>query len=207
MPSDLVSQTAQGAVLSMTSNVLAQFITAYKNETSFGLSLEPILEFAIFSVISNPPNIVWQTFLEDMYPTNVPVREPAGAETEKAIANGKANGKPTFTSTAVKTELSKRNLLIKFALDQTIGAVVNTLLFLTFMGYMNALNNHTPVLLGAQEAIMTEIKSKFFPMIKDGYKFWPFVSLVSFLWVPVERRVVFGCLVGVGWGVYLSLMV
>lgn len=43
-------------------------------------------------------------------------------------------------------------------------------------------------------------------MTKAGWKLWPLVSLVNFTMVPVEKRVVVGSLVGVGWGVYLSLM-
>lgn len=38
-----------------------------------------------------------------------------------------------------------------------------------------------------------------------GYKLWPVVSLLSFTVVPVGSRVVFGSVVGVGWGVFLCL--
>ena len=38
-----------------------------------------------------------------------------------------------------------------------------------------------------------------------GYKLWPLVSLLNFTVVPVERRVVVGSLVGLGWGVFLAL--
>jgi hypothetical protein len=34
MPSAMVSQTVQGAVLSVTSNILAQILTSYKDEVS-----------------------------------------------------------------------------------------------------------------------------------------------------------------------------
>lgn len=40
-----------------------------------------------------------------------------------------------------------------------------------------------------------------------GYKVWPLVSLLNFTVVPVEKRVVVGSLVGLGWGVYLALRV
>jgi len=43
------------------------------------------------------------------------------------------------------------------------------------------------------------------PLMKAGYKLWPIVSLLSFTVVPVQQRVVFGSLVGVGWGIFLSL--
>ena len=38
-----------------------------------------------------------------------------------------------------------------------------------------------------------------------GYKLWPLVSILNFSVVPVERRVVVGSLVGLGWGVFLAL--
>lgn len=43
-------------------------------------------------------------------------------------------------------------------------------------------------------------------MMKAGLKLWPLVSLLNFTVVPVERRILVGSLVGVGWGIYLSLI-
>jgi hypothetical protein len=39
-----------------------------------------------------------------------------------------------------------------------------------------------------------------------GQKLWPLVSIISLTLVPVEKRMVFGSTVGVGWGIFLSLM-
>jgi hypothetical protein len=159
-------------------------------QTPFSLNIAPVIKFAIFSIISNPPNIIWQTFLEDHFPTNVP---------NTAL---KANDEKS--SKAPATQTSKRNILIKFLLDQTIGAVVNTLMFLAYMAYINASQQ------GKQDAwgaVTKDCRDKTWPMMKDGYKFWPAISLISFVWIPVDKRVVFGCSVGVIWGIYLSLMV
>ncbi|KAE8845876.1 hypothetical protein CFE70_003664 [Pyrenophora teres f. teres 0-1] len=68
----MISQTLQGAVLSITSNVLAQAISSYQDSTPFALNYNQVLQFALFSILSNPPNIIWQGFLEDQFPTNVP---------------------------------------------------------------------------------------------------------------------------------------
>lgn len=189
----MVSQTAQGAVLSVTSNLIAQVISSYKDNTPLSLNFTQTLKFALFSIISNPPNIVWQSFLEDLFPTNVPAPPPPRDE--------KAKSKPAKEP---QTQMSKTNVLIKFILDQTFGAVLNTLMFLVFMGYVNASPTAKQ---GPWDAVAHEVKEKFYPMIMDGYKFWPGVSLVSFLWIPVDKRIVFGCSVGVIWGIYLSLMV
>ena len=43
------------------------------------------------------------------------------------------------------------------------------------------------------------------PVMKAGYKLWPAVNLVQHLFIPVERKMVVGSLVGMGWGVYLAL--
>lgn len=100
--------------------------------------------------------------------------------------------------------LNKTNVLIKFLLDQTIGAVVNTLMFLAYMGYINAQGKPG---VNAMDVVTSDCVNKLWPMMKDGYKFWPAISLISFLWVPVDKRIVFGCSVGVVWGIYLSLAV
>ncbi|KAJ8115266.1 hypothetical protein OPT61_g3054 [Boeremia exigua] len=187
----MVSQTLQGAVLSITSNVLAQGLTAYKDSTPFSLNINQVLKFAIFSIVSNPPNILWQGLLEDLFPTNV-------AST--------AHDPDVKTVKPATTEKSKKNILIKFLLDQTIGAVVNTLMFLAFMGYVNGPQQGTLSTQSTWDVIRQDCEQKLWPMIKDGYKFWPAISLISFVWVPVDKRVLFGCSVGVVWGIYLSLM-
>ncbi|KAF2648215.1 hypothetical protein K491DRAFT_613207 [Lophiostoma macrostomum CBS 122681] len=191
MPSPLVFQTVQGTLLSITSNIIAQVLSSYKHDAPLSFNVASIIKFAVFSIISGPPNIIWQGFLEDAYPTNVRTTPPKSE---------KANGKPP----TAKTQMSKANVFIKFLLDQTIGAVVNNLMFLVFMGYMNA----TPAgKQGPWDAVGREIQQKFWPIMMDGMKVWPLFSLVSFLFIPVDKRVVAGCLVGVGWTIYLSLMV
>ena len=39
-----------------------------------------------------------------------------------------------------------------------------------------------------------------------GYKIWPLASIVSFSFVPVERRIVFLSFIGLLWGIYMSLV-
>ena len=160
-------------------------------QTPFALNIAPVVKFAIFSIISNPPNIIWQTFLEDLFPTSVTKATPKSRNEKKPAA-------------AVQSETSKTNVLIKFLLDQSIGALVNTLMFLAYMAYVNTSSQDKQDI---WSAIAKDCSDKTWPMMKDGYKFWPAISLISFVWIPVDKRVVFGCSVGVIWGIYLSLMV
>jgi len=42
-------------------------------------------------------------------------------------------------------------------------------------------------------------------LIFAGQKLWPAVSIISFTLVPLESRTVFGGVVGIFWGIFLSL--
>ena len=75
---------------------------------------------------STPPNIAWQTWLENKFPP------PKQAETK---ADGKDSGKKAQVS-EVKQQGTNWNLWIKFILDQTIGALFNTVLFLVATGFL-----------------------------------------------------------------------
>ena len=44
------------------------------------------------------------------------------------------------------------------------------------------------------------------PLIVSSYKIWPVASMVNFVFVPVERRIVFLSCVAVVWNIYLSLI-
>jgi hypothetical protein len=39
-----------------------------------------------------------------------------------------------------------------------------------------------------------------------GYKIWPIASIVSFSFVPAEKRIVFLGSIGFLWGIYMSLV-
>jgi hypothetical protein len=153
------------------------------------------MKFALFSIINNPPNILWQNFLEDSFPTNVTRKAPNPLY--------KRDEKPRARDVQ-ESYMSKTNVFIKFLLDMTIGAALNNILFLGFMAYWNA-----PV--GGKGSAMAfvqrDVGEKFWPLLLDGFKLWPLVSLVNFLFVPVDKRVLVGCLVGVGWNIYLSMLV
>lgn len=73
--------------------------------------------FVLFTAITTPPNIRFQKMLEDNFPSTRPA----------AAAKGKKK-KTTAES------LDATNTLIKFVLDQTISASLNTAGFLIIMG-------------------------------------------------------------------------
>jgi protein Mpv17 len=42
--------------------------------------------------------------------------------------------------------------------------------------------------------------------MQAGWKLWPAVSILNFTVVPVQHRILVGSVVGLFWGIFLSLM-
>ncbi len=122
----------------------------------------------------------------------------------------------------MEPKLNVRNTITKALLDQSIGAVVNTLLFSLFVGSIQAAMSHRPAahqslaFLASGKAIdygrvdwadlVSKTKVDFWSMIVAGWRFWPFVSLINFTFVKtVEMRNLVGGLAGLAWGVYVSM--
>ncbi|RDA91226.1 hypothetical protein CP533_3400 [Ophiocordyceps camponoti-saundersi (nom. inval.)] len=198
-PRPLVTATVQAALLGALSNVLAQLLAGRggAEESTKSIDWIPVLQFLLFSIVSTPPNFLWQEFLETSYPAHP----------------RKNNG-----------SLSVTNTLIKFALDQTVGALVNTLLFSIFIHALQDAMAHAPhvdslpaavahlfspgavdVTRVDARAVLDAARADFWPVVVTGVKFWPVVSLVNFSFVEtVATRNLVGALAGVVWGIYMS---
>ncbi|KAM0190336.1 hypothetical protein ACHAPA_000308 [Fusarium lateritium] len=207
----VVMATIQSAALGGIANILAQVITAYRAGTDVVIDWVPVFQFLLFNVICTPPNFYWQDFLESAFPAH-----PAESPKAKKVKGAK------------KTEpkLSVRNTLIKFTLDQTVGAAVNTLLFSTYVHALRTAIHPVPVITSLPKAISywaapgtlnfdrvdwatvwEAAKTDFAPLIYAGWKLWPAVSIVNFAAVKtVEGRNLVGSLAGVVWGIYMSLV-
>jgi len=173
MHSSLVNSTLQAAGLAALSNFLAQGLKAYKSGKPFVLDIVPIIHFVLFNFLSCPPNVLWQEYLEEQFPAYT------------ADFDG-------------KKRLSKTNTAKKFVLDQTLGATVNTLLFIAVMSAFKGKDG---------KAIIRDCQRGFWPLAISGLKLWPMVSLLNLTIVPVNRRVIVGSLVGLFWGIYVSLII
>ncbi|KAF4549940.1 Mpv17/PMP22-like protein 4 [Elsinoe fawcettii] len=183
----IIKSTLQAVTLSAISNILAQAITSYQTNTPFHLDPAPLTRFIIFSLLSCPPNVLWQSYLETRFPGYEPTPFPS--------ANGPPKPRPPPPG---KKKLNKTNTAIKWVLDQTFGAVLNTA---AFVGGMLLLRGERDwAVIG--EAVRTET----WPLMVAGQKLWPLFSVVSFTLIPLEYRTLAGGIVGTGWGVYLSLV-
>jgi protein Mpv17 len=167
----------------------------------------------LFSIVSTPPNCLWQQFLEETFPGTKQV----------AVSKEKDEGKAPK-----KQSLNVGNTLIKFVLDQSLGAAFNTYIFIVFMKGVNGGDlsqildackqvcpkfSHFVESISCEAAIfqwegqmsLTKVQDAF-PLWIAGLKVWPLVSLLNFTIMPVESRVLFASAVGVLWGIYLSLL-
>ncbi|QUC18102.1 uncharacterized protein UV8b_02343 [Ustilaginoidea virens] len=210
--SPIFSATLQAALLGATSNILAQLIEAYRKQAALRVDWIPVFQFLLFSIISTPPNFIWQDFLESTFPA----RRRRHAAKSPPEAGGDAERAP----------LDKRNTLVKFALDQTVGAVFNTLLFSIYIHSIHLAMPHAPRITsftkatgywlspGAIDFSAVDMKvvldaafAEFWTIVLAGVKLWPAVSLVNYTLVKtVEGRNLVGCVAGLGWGVYMSMI-
>ncbi|CAK3749078.1 hypothetical protein D6C85_07007 [Lecanosticta acicola] len=188
MLSPIVTATLQATAIASASNVLAQYIEQRDHEGPFTLSLPDFLRFVILSLLTAPPNFLWQMFLERTFPGRkaVPVSDPEDAEK----GNTEEEGEKVL-------KLDWKNTMIKWFVDCiSMGALLNTTAFLILMGLMKG---------RTWNEIATALRTETFPIIFASYKIWPLASVVNFALIPVEKRIVFLSAVGLGWGIYMSL--
>ncbi|MCJ1443852.1 MAG: hypothetical protein MMC23_004352 [Stictis urceolatum] len=187
--------TLQSCILSATSTIIAQLLRAYRSSSKplstgynpLGLQWAPILQFLFIALLTTPPNFLWQQFLEARFPGY-----PASKDKQKLKVDDDGKG------VTVEQKLDVKNTAIKFALDQSIGAWLNTA---AFVGGITLIRG------GSIEDCITSLKLDFWPIQSAGYKLWPAVSLLNFLVIPAERRVVFASAVGLFWNIYMVLRV
>lgn len=214
MPSPIITATIQSTVLAATSNLIAQALGAYKSNEPFVLDWVPLFQFALYAIVSTPPNFLWQELLEQTFPSS-----------GSSSPNGKQQQKQQPKSKDEPGKLSVGNTVAKLALDQTVGAALNTVMFSVFLHSVQAAMAHRPAspadslafLAGGPgraidysavrwDDVWARAAAEFVPLLVASWRLWPLVSLVNFAFVrSVATRNLVGGLAGVGWGVYVSM--
>ncbi|KAL7913511.1 hypothetical protein GGI35DRAFT_212071 [Trichoderma velutinum] len=214
-PSPIIQATLQSSLLAALSNILAQAITAYRNNEAVTIDWVPVFQYVLFAVVSTPPNFLWQDFLESTFPAHPkqPSKQPSDSK------------KSPSSSQPPAPKLSLVNTILKFLLDQTIGAALNTLLFSTFTHSLRQAMVHAPRITSLPSAakywssagavdfnrvdfgvVWAAAKAEFWALMFAAAKLWPAVSLINFTLIKsVQGRNLVGALAGVAWGVYVSL--
>ncbi|THX05183.1 hypothetical protein D6D13_07337 [Aureobasidium pullulans] len=200
MFSPIVSSTLQATAIAAASNVIAQLLEQRsKQQVPTTISAADFLRFVIFTLLTAPPNYLWQHALERVFPGRKPIDSTKTVlphyeirEHDELLGEDVLQQEEEF-----ETKLDWKNTMIKWFVDcMTLGALLNTAAFLILMGIMKG---RSPGEIG------TALRTDTFPIIYASYKIWPLASIVNFALIPVEKRIVFLSAVGLVWGVFLSL--
>jgi protein Mpv17 len=79
----------------------------------------------VYTIVNIPINVFWQEWLEATFPGSKPAPVPTAAADEKKAS------KPVKSDKQVR---DVKNTLIKFAMDQSVGAAFNIPIFLATIG-------------------------------------------------------------------------
>jgi hypothetical protein len=166
-----------------------------------------LIRFIVLHLCTAPPNYKWQELLERVFPARPEANDdpstllPRHRDTEKSSEAGRASEDAKSTPWRPKRsagQLNYRNTCIKWFIDCiTIGALMNTTAFLVIMGLLKG---------QTWEHITNNLRNETLTIIFNGYKLWPIASVISFSFVPVERRILFFSCVGLCWNVYMTLV-
>ncbi|THX70456.1 hypothetical protein D6D04_09907 [Aureobasidium pullulans] len=200
MFSPIVSSTLQATAIAAASNVIAQLLEQRsKQQAPTTISAADFLRFVIFTLLTVPPNYLWQHALERVFPGRKPIDSTKpGLPRYEIREHDELLGEDVLQQEEeIETKLDWKNTMIKWFVDcMTLGALLNTAAFLILMGIMKG---RSPGEIG------TALRTDTFPIIYASYTIWPLASIVNFALIPVEKRIVFLSAVGLVWGVFLSL--
>ncbi|KAL1605239.1 hypothetical protein SLS60_004783 [Paraconiothyrium brasiliense] len=189
-------------VLSLTigcaSNIIAQRLKAYMEDVPFAFDYTLFYQLTAMGLITTPINYYWQKWLEYMFPGEKLVnrtRTSGDAEKGTFIRDDGEDKRATDEEVYVR---SWGNVVKKTIADSmTGGALLNTTMFLVLLGLMQG---KTAAQIGKN------IREEELNIIWNSYKVWPLANMVSFAYVPVERRIVFLSFFGLLWNVYMTLV-
>ncbi|KAF4554532.1 Mpv17 / PMP22-like protein 2 [Elsinoe fawcettii] len=177
---------------------MAQVLGHWSKSEAFTFSFGDFVRFMLLNIIVAPPNFIWQGWLEKTFPARKIVSENRRPSPEQ-IELGEANGfKEKQEEQEVRVDFSWTNTFKKWFVDCiTMGAIMNTVAFLIIMGLMKS---------KTLPEIGQAVRKETIPIIVAGYKIWPIASIISFTFIPVEKRIVFLSFAGFLWGIYMSLV-
>ncbi|PYI30109.1 hypothetical protein BP00DRAFT_346963 [Aspergillus indologenus CBS 114.80] len=193
-PSALTTTFIQSTFLNAIANLLAQLIDQYHRGKPFHLNPTALLQFLLYGLLSVLPNFLWQRRLESRFPGFPAWRRWGWSSALTTTARNTAAS--PVSSPRATNNTGVRNFLAKFLLDQTVGSVMNIVLFVVLINLLKGVG---------VAGCWGLLREDFRPIMMARLKYRPLVSVLMYTVIPVDRRVVFGSACGVIWGVYLSL--
>ncbi|KAF2743058.1 integral membrane protein-like protein [Sporormia fimetaria CBS 119925] len=179
------------------SNLIAQRLKAYKLGIPFAFDGVLFTQFMIMGGIGGPINFHWQLWLERTFPGWKLSTRRGDVKTLDTVELGLVSGSDVKEPEPVRVR-NWWNIFRKWFTDCiTLGALLNTTLFLVVMGVLKG---------KTWSHIGTDLRTEMWPIIWDSYKVWPIANFFSTTYFPAERRIVFLSCCGLIWNIYLSLV-
>lgn len=110
-------------------------------QRNFHLDFIQLARFIAYTLITAPPNYIWQQFLEKALPAYPPIRQVHNHGNKdielRAMEESMGEGIEPQNEAPVQSKFSIRNTLAKWFIDCiTAGAIMNTVAFLVIMGIL-----------------------------------------------------------------------
>eukprot|EP01111_Echinosteliopsis_oligospora_P015412 TRINITY_DN609_c0_g1_i1.p1 TRINITY_DN609_c0_g1~~TRINITY_DN609_c0_g1_i1.p1 ORF type:complete len:189 (+),score=30.82 TRINITY_DN609_c0_g1_i1:119-685(+) len=87
-------------------------------------------------------------------------------------------------------------VITKILMDQLLFAPLINIFFFIYMGFVS----------GSFSQILPSIKSGTIPSMLANWKFWPFVQLINFAFVPMHLRSLVGNIAAFFWNIYITVI-
>ncbi|RDW84215.1 Mpv17/PMP22 family protein [Aspergillus mulundensis] len=189
----------QSTLLKTAANLAAQIAELWSRHrlSSKRIDWQSVAEFAVCGVIQAEIGWHWQNFLEDILPTYDMRTSTKNDEYDYDDESDYEYQNEKLHRLQRQSRLTYWfNILVKLVMDQTIGSYAMNIVFLlcTLVARVPSVN-----------VLVARLSSGIWPLILNAWKVWPACSLVNFLWVPVDWRVLVASVVGFAWNVFLSL--
>jgi protein Mpv17 len=139
--------------------------------------------------------VLRQSFLESLLPGQSP--QPPKAAGRKTASDEKSDDEKINPLPSPEKSFSMRNTTLKFILDQTVGAALNTIAFSASMALFRGAN---------WAEIVQSVRQDFWPLMGAGLTVWPLFSLFCYVYIrSVPMRMLAGSLASMAWAIYLTL--
>ncbi|ROW11996.1 hypothetical protein VPNG_05263 [Cytospora leucostoma] len=204
----LLSTAIRAFFLKAAANVTAQLASRWHTQDPIPqpIDRQRILEFAIYGFFQAQLGYCWHIFLERLFPsrymlpqeTPFPLKpEKKDDDEERRISTEGTSAKFLEVIKASSSGIRWPSVIGKLVLDQTIGMFTFLSIFLVWTNWFRT-------------ETFTEIaaiwRAKIFTILYTGWFIWPWVMILNFALVPVEKRQMVSVCVGFCWNVILSLL-
>lgn len=205
----LLSTAIRALFLKASANITAQLVARWHSQEPIPphFDRQRVLEFAIYGFFQAQLGFFWHIFLERIFPSRrpvdatvtvaVPPKEKAHDDEESRLSTEGTSINLLEVLNTSRQGVHWWNVVAKLVLDQTIGMFCFLSIFLTWTNLFRVQH------LAEIPAIW---RSKIFTLIYASWGFWPWIMVLNFVLVPVEKRQLVSVCVGFCWNIILSLL-